>query len=141
MDSKAKADAEAKAAQAAALAANQNNQNDDSGKSRTPENEENGEDEEEPEAQKSATDTHIQLVTEMRTFRKYAMNRVKAGKSLREFKSEVLPQHVVDEMNTRLSKAASAESVRDIFSEYMADYQVNFLAETVNLKKSLNKLL
>lgn len=98
-------------------------------------------DEEDPQAQKSATDTHIQLVTEMRAFRKYALNRVKAGKSLRKFQSEVLPAHVVNEMNTRLAKAADADQVREIFSEYMADYQVNFLAETVNLKKSLSKLL
>lgn len=103
--------------------------------------EEKPDDEEDPQAQKSATDTHIQLVTEMRAFRKYALNRVKAGKSLRKFQSEVLPAHVVTEMNTRLAKAADADQVREIFSEYMADYQVNFLAETVNLKKSLSKLL
>lgn len=93
------------------------------------------------EATKSSTDTHIQLVTELRAFRKYAINRVKAGKSLRKFNSEVLPENVVNEMNTRLSKAANAEAVRNIFGEYMRDYQVNFLAETINLKKSLSNVL
>jgi len=90
---------------------------------------------------KSATDTHIQLVTELRAFRKYAINRVKTGKTLRKFNSDVLPENVVDEMNNRLSKAATAEDVRTVFSEYMADYQVNFLADTINLKKSLNRIL
>lgn len=90
---------------------------------------------------KSATDTHIQLVTELRAFRKYAINRVKTGKTLRKFNSDVLPENVVDEMNNRLSKAATAEDVRTVFTEYMADYQVNFLADTINLKKSLNRIL
>ena len=99
------------------------------------------EDKPEDDTAKSATDTHIQLVTELRAFRKYAINRVKAGKSLRKFNSEVLPENVVEEMNTRLSKAADADAVRTIFGEYMKDYQVNFLAETINLKKSLSNVL
>lgn len=125
----------------ALISMGQSTDDDESDKDTTPKNDENGGDEEDPEAKKSATDTHIQLVTEMRAFRKYALNRVKAGKSLRKFQSEVLPGHVVNEMNTRLAKAADADQVREIFTEYMADYQVNFLAETVNLKKSLSKLL
>ncbi len=91
--------------------------------------------------QKSATDTHIQLVTEMRAFRKYAINRVKDGKSLRKFQSEVLPQNVVEEMNTRLSSAATTDDVRGIFKEYMSDFQVNFIAETINLRKSIGKII
>ena len=91
--------------------------------------------------QKSAEQNHVQLVTELRAFRKYAVNRIKAGKALRAFKSEVLPQNVVDEMNTRLSKAADADAVRSIFKEYMQDYQVTFLAEVTNLRKGLSKVL
>ena len=91
--------------------------------------------------EKSAEQNHIQLVTELRAFRKYAVNRKKAGKSLRAFKSEVLPQNVVDEMNTKLSKAADADEVRSIFKDYMADYQVQFLAEVTNLRKSLSKVV
>lgn len=94
-------------------------------------------------SKKSATsdDTHIKLVTELRTFRKYAIARKKAHKSLREFKSEVLPENVVAEMNTRLSKAADTEAVRVIFSDYMKDYQVKFLADTIDLKQSLQRVL
>lgn len=91
--------------------------------------------------EKSAEQNHIQLVTELRAFRKYAINRKKAGKTLRAFKSDVLPGNVVDEMNSRLSKAADAEAVRSIFKEYMADYQVTFLAEVTNLRKGLSKVL
>ncbi|MFA5999205.1 MAG: phage portal protein [Candidatus Babeliales bacterium] len=91
--------------------------------------------------EKSAEQNHIQLVTELRAFRKYAVNRKKDGKALRAFKSDVLPQNVVDEMNTKLSKAADAEAVRAIFKDYMADYQVQFLAEVTNLRKSLSRVV
>lgn len=137
MDAKAQAAADAKAAQAAALAAN--NENDDKAKT----DEDAGVAQEDDKATKSITpeDTHIKLVTELRTFRKYAISRKKAGKQLRKFESEVLPESVTEELNTRLSKAADAEAVRGIFSEYMQDYQVNFLADTIQLKKDLNKIL
>lgn len=91
--------------------------------------------------EKSAEQNHIQLVTELRAFRKYAVNRKKDGKQLRAFKSDVLPQNVVDEMNSKLSKAADADAVRAIFKDYMADYQVQFLAEVTNLRKSLSKVV
>lgn len=130
----AQAAADAKQAQADALAAQ--NGTDPKADTKDP-----AEQDASGDTKKSVTDTHIQLVTELRAFRKYAMNRAKSGKALRKFNSEVLPAVVVDEMNLRLSKASNAEAVRDIFSEYMADYQVNFLAETVQLKKSLDKLL
>jgi len=91
--------------------------------------------------EKSAEQNHIQLVTELRAFRKYAVNRKKEGKALRAFKSDVLPENVVDEMNSKLSKAADADAVRAIFKDYMADYQVQFLAEVTNLRKSLSKVV
>lgn len=131
---KAQAEADAKAAQAAALAAAQQ-------KPEEPKQDPVEEEAVEEAAKSAVNDTHIQLVTELRAFRKYAMNRVKAGKSLRKFNSEVLPAEVVEEMNTRLSKAANADAVRDIFSEYMQDYQVNFLADITDLKKTLTRVL
>jgi hypothetical protein len=118
-----------------------NNNDDDSGSSSATDENDDEEQEEDPQAQKSATDTHVQLVSELRAFRKYAINRKKSGRNLRRFQSEVLPQAVADELNDRLSKAADADAVRDIFTEYMQDYQINFLAETVNLKKSLGNIL
>lgn len=140
IDKKAQADADAKAASAAALAqAQQNNDDDETGDGKTPKDGENGEQPDPKE--KSAVDGHVQLVTELRAFRKMALNRVKAGKQIRRFESEVLPQSVVDEMNQRLSKAADAEAVRDIFSEYMQDYQVKFLADVADLQKNLQNVL
>lgn len=131
----AQAAADAKQAQADALAA-QNS-------SATPAKEDPPAEDASGDTAKSVTadDTHIKLVTELRTFRKYAIARKKANKSLREFKSEVLPENVVQEMNTRLSKAADTEAVRVIFSDYMKDYQVKFLADTIDLKQSLNRVL
>lgn len=119
------------------------NMGNDSGSGSSSDDDENDDEETEEDDQKkkSATDTHVQLVTELRAFRKYAINRKKSGKTLRRFESEVLPVAVTDELNTRLSKAADADAVRDIFTEYMQDYQVNFLAETINLKKSLSNVL
>ena len=131
----AQAAADAKQAQADALAA-QNGTDLKEDPKDPPEEDASG------DAKKAAVDsTHIQLVTELRTFRKYAIARKKANKSLREFKSEVLPENVVAEMNTRLSKAADTEAVRVIFSDYMKDYQVKFLADTIDLKQSLNRVL
>lgn len=118
------------------------NMGNDSGSGSSSDDDENDEEtEEDDQKKKSVTDTHVQLVTELRAFRKYAINRKKSGKNLRRFDSEVLPVAVTDELNTRLSKAADADAVRDIFTEYMQDYQVNFLAETINLKKSLSNVL
>lgn len=132
-DASAKAAADAKQAQADALAAQNGTQ---PAKEDPPAEDASG------DAKKSAVDdTHIKLVTELRTFRKYAIARKKANKTLREFKSEVLPENVVQEMNARLSKAADTEAVRVIFSDYMKDYQVKFLADTIDLKQSLKRVL
>lgn len=84
---------------------------------------------------------HVDLVTEMRTFRKYAVGRAKTGKKLRKFESKVLPEEVVDEINSRLSKASGVSEVRSVFDEYMQDYQVRFLDEVETLRQKLNKVL
>lgn len=95
----------------------------------------------EPTEEKSAEQKHIQLVTELRAFRKYAINRVKEGKQLRRFESKVLPEVVVDELNQRIAKAQDVEAVREVFTEYFKDYQINFLAEVANLKSDLQRIL
>ena len=93
-------------------------------------------------AEKRATpeDTHIKLVTELRAFRKYALNRVKAGKELRRFESQVLPEATVTELNKRLGTAETVEQVRDIFTEYQKDFQVDFLKDVINLRNNLTKV-
>ena len=84
---------------------------------------------------------HIKLVSELRTFRKYALARKKLNKSIRPFQSEVLPVPVVDEINTRLAVAKSVDGVKAIFSEYMQDYQVQFLADVMDLRRGLAGVL
>jgi hypothetical protein len=84
---------------------------------------------------------HVALVSEMRTFRKYAIDRKKNGRTLRPFTSDVLPEDVVSEMNKRVAEAPDVDAVRSIFKEYMEDYQVSFLADVIQLKESLNKVL
>lgn len=84
---------------------------------------------------------HVDLVSEMRTFRKYAVGRAKTGKKLRKFESKVLPEDVVAEMNDRLAKAQGVSEVRGVFDEYMQDYQVRFLDDVQTLRQKLNKVL
>lgn len=91
-------------------------------------------------SEKGADQKHIELVTELRAFRKYAINRKKAGKSIRRFESTVLPAKVVDQLNEEVQKAEDPDAVRDLFKEYMHDYQIDFLADVVNLKETLHKI-
>lgn len=79
----------------------------------------------------------ISLATELRTFRKYALGRAKAGKAIRKFESDILPQEVVDELNGQLQKAADAEEIRGIFHEYMQDYQINVMEGVQRLREQL----
>lgn len=86
-------------------------------------------------------EAHVQLVTELRAFRKYAVKRINAKKPLRKFESEVLPEVATDEINKRLQKATTAEEARGIFHEFMQDYQVNFLADVATFRESLKKVV
>lgn len=98
--------------------------------------------EDEPvEKSRNPEETHIQLVTELRGYRKYAIGRFKKGKSLRPFVSEVLPEKVTIEINRRLSEAKDADAAKEIFREYMQDFQINFLANLANLRSDLSKVL
>jgi HK97 family phage portal protein len=79
----------------------------------------------------------IDLATELRTFRKYALGRAKAGKSIRKFESAVLPEEVVDELNYKLQDAKDVELIKGIFHEYMTDYQINIIESVAKLKDAL----
>ena len=101
-----------------------------------------GAEEENDDATKATTaEKHIMLVDEMRKFRKFAIERKRAGKQIREFKSEVLPAATNNEMNARLQKAKTVADVRGVFKEYMQDYQIDFLASVTDLKRDLKKVL
>lgn len=136
-----KAKAEAAAAIAEAGNANAQNGNGADGKETQPANSPDDTSNSATKKSASAEANHIVLVDEMRAFRKYAVNRIKAGKPLRKFESSVLPAATVTELNSRLAKAASADDARQIFSEYMQDYQVEFLANVAELRGSLSKVM
>jgi HK97 family phage portal protein len=85
--------------------------------------------------------SHVELVSELRTFRKYALARSKAGKSIRAFESEVLPESTVTELNDRVQKSADQEEIKSVFKEYMDDYQINFLADVDRLRKQVAEVI
>ena len=84
---------------------------------------------------------HVELVTELRTFRKYALARHKSGKPIRAFESNVLPSKVTSELNERVQKATDESEVKAIFSEYMQDYQVKFLSDVDKLRKQVAEVI
>lgn len=86
-------------------------------------------------------DRHVELVSELRTFRKYARNRFKANKSIRAFESNVLPDKIVNELNEQVQKAATEEDLNAIFREAMSDYQINFLADVDKLRKKISEVI
>lgn len=91
-------------------------------------------------AEKASQSDHVLLVTELRKFKKMALTRKREGKSFRPFVSEVLPSDVVDEMNSRLEKADLEES-KQVFRDYMQDYQVSFISDVMKLRDDLQKVL
>lgn len=100
----------------------------------------------EPVKSKDVTGTnkelnHVSLVTELRTFRKYAIARKKADKSIRKFESTVLPENVVTELNSEVQRAKDIEEVKNIFKEYMSDYNVTFLADVQKVRNELESVL
>jgi hypothetical protein len=83
--------------------------------------------------------SHLMLVSELRAFKKYALAR--AGKKMRKFESSVLPKDAVGEINDRIAVAKNKAEVRQVFDEYMKDYQVDFLATVADLQQGLAKVL
>lgn len=87
------------------------------------------------------TDRMVAVVSEFRKFKKMAVARKKAEKSFRPFDSTVIPQAVLDELNERIHKAADADEVKAVFGEFMQDYQIDFIADVVELQGNLQKIL
>jgi hypothetical protein len=87
------------------------------------------------------TQKMVALVTEFRKARKMAIARIKAGKSFRPFSSDILPEATLTELNQRIEKSKDAEEVRGVFSEFMQDYQIEFLSDVIELNGSLKKVL
>lgn len=83
----------------------------------------------------------IQLVTELRTLRKYTRNRFARGRGMKPFESKVLPTEALKEINLRLSKSRTFEEADAVIKEYRQDYQIEFLANVNRLRSSLQEIV
>ena len=96
--------------------------------------------ESEPIAAYDPETAHIQLVTELRTFRKYALKRVKDQRTIKPFESAILPSVAVNEINRRLiDEVQTEDEAKALFKEFMQDYQIDFLARAHELKDQIAK--
>lgn len=65
-----------------------------------------------------------QQIDELRVFRKYAVNRVKAEKAVRPFVSKVLPLDMVEELNSSVTKATDIVELRKSFEEPIKELEM-----------------
>lgn len=79
----------------------------------------------------------IQLVTEMRTLRKYVRNSFKRGRELKPFTSKVLGESLTTEINNRLSKCVNLDEAEAVIREYRNDYQLDFIYKVNKLRERL----
>jgi hypothetical protein len=94
-----------------------------------------------PPAPADNTTKMVALVTEFRKFRKMAVARKKSGKAFRPFESDILPEVTMNELNRRIEKAVDVTEIRSIVGEYMQDYQIDFLADVIELNGNIQKVL
>jgi len=73
---------------------------------------------------KGVIDFRKSQIDELRTFRKYAVNRFKAGKTIRPFVSKVLPLEMVEVLNEQITKAQDLAELRRCFSEPVNDLEM-----------------
>lgn len=83
----------------------------------------------------------MELISEMRAFRKYAINRVKEGKKPRNFESTIIPTPALNELNELVKSASSADEIKKVFSDFMQDYQIDFLADLAAIKQNIDRVL
>lgn len=63
-------------------------------------------------------------ISELRTFRKYAVNRKKSDKAIRPFVSAVLPNSMVEELNEHVTKADGLLEIRKAFDEPIKELEM-----------------
>jgi hypothetical protein len=67
---------------------------------------------------------HKNQIEDLRTFRKYAINRIKAGRSIRPFVSSVLPIETVEELNKAVLSTNDIKELRKIFEEPIKELEM-----------------
>lgn len=83
----------------------------------------------------------MELVAEMRAFRKYALGKIKDGKTPRPFESKIIPAAALNELNGLVKSATSADEVKKVFSDFMQDYQIDFMADLAAVKQNIDRVL
>lgn len=78
---------------------------------------------------------------DLRKLKKYAVGRVKEGKSLRKFESKNLPADMVMELNQKLAVCKSADQVKSIITEARNDLNADFIANVAQLRTDIAKVL
>jgi len=80
------------------------------------------------------------VLAEITKFRMAAINRMKAKKSFRKFNSDILPRHLVDELNSKLTKAKDVDDIRGIFETEITNYRTNFITEVKKFERMLERV-
>lgn len=78
---------------------------------------------------------------ELRKMRDFAVKRLKDGKALRPFESDVLPETTVKALNQQIADCTTPAEAKAIFRDFMKDEQVAYLADVQQFKKDLETLL
>lgn len=65
-----------------------------------------------------------QQADELRTFRKYAVNRVKSNKAVRPFVSKILPLETVEGLNKSITNASDVVEVRKAFEQPIKEIEM-----------------
>ncbi len=62
-------------------------------------------------------DVTDRFLTAIRAYRKFAIRRISDGKTMRHYKSEDIPDYLLDALHARLAKCRTAAGVKRVFSE------------------------
>lgn len=84
--------------------------------------------------------TNKAVMAELTKFRMAAINRMKAKKSFRKFNSEILPRHLVTELNDKLTKAKDVDEIRGVFESEITNYRTNFITEVKKFERMLERV-
>lgn len=92
-----------------------------------------------PEAAK--TKRAAEMLEELRSFRKYALNKIRNKKAIRPFESDIIPAPALVKLNAELAAVTEVEAARSIFKDFMTDYQLDFLADLSDIKDRIDSIV
>lgn len=95
----------------------------------------------EDDAEEPPKPSNKAMIAELTKFRAMAINRVKAGKSVRKFTSHVLPQTFTDQLNHQLKKCETVDMIKQTFADEINNYRTNFLADAKQFEKQIERVV